>query len=106
MLLGELGFIGIFIGGGAFAEVDIGGLPYHYSDVPEWGALLSNVRAYARGYPWTALPPAAAFFLAILAFNLFGEGLRRLVQDVGLSFNRFVNRYTFAAMVVLVFGLR
>ncbi len=106
MLLGELGFIGIFIGGGAFAEVDIGGLPYHYSDVPEWGALLSNVRAYARGYPWTALPPAAAFFLAILAFNLFGEGVRRLVQDVGLSFNRFVNRYTLAAVVVLVFGLR
>ncbi|MEM7032838.1 MAG: ABC transporter permease subunit, partial [Chloroflexota bacterium] len=106
MLLGELGFIGIFIGGGTFAEVDIGGQPYHYSDVPEWGALLSNVRAYARGYPWTAFTPAAAFFVAILAFNLFGEGLRRLVQDVGLSFNRFFNRYTLAIVIVILFGLR
>ncbi|MFQ5578258.1 MAG: ABC transporter permease subunit, partial [Anaerolineae bacterium] len=46
MLLGELGFIGIFIGGGAFSDVIIGGPPYHYSDIPEWGALLSNVRAF------------------------------------------------------------
>jgi len=106
MLLGELGFIGVFIGGGAFAEVDIGGPPYHYSDVPEWGALLSNVRTYARGYPWTAFTPAAAFFLAILAFNLFGEGVRRLIQEVGLSFNRFFNRYTLATIVILIFGLR
>ena len=106
MLLGELGFIGIFIGGGTFTEVAIGGPPYHYSDVPEWGALLSNVRTYARSYAWTAFPPAMAFFLAILAFNLFGEGLRRLVQDVGLSFNRVFNRYTLGVVVVLVFGLR
>ena len=105
MLLGELGFIGIFIGGGAFAEVDIGGPPYHYSDVPEWGALLSNVRQYARSYPWTAIYPGLAFFLAILSFNLFGEGMRRVVQDVGLSFNRFFNRYTLAASIGLALGL-
>ncbi len=105
MLLGELGFIGIFIGGGAFAEVTIGGAPYHYSDIPEWGALLSNVRTYARGYPWTAIYPALAFFVSILAFNLFGEGLRRLVQDIGLSFNKLVNRYTVIAALVLIFGI-
>ncbi|MFQ5578275.1 MAG: M28 family peptidase, partial [Anaerolineae bacterium] len=62
-------------------------------------------RAFARGYPWTAVYPAAAFFVAVLAFNLFGEGLRRLVQDIGLSFNRLVNRYTLAAAVVLIWGL-
>ena len=105
MLLGELGFIGIFIGGGAFAEVSIGGAPYHYSDIPEWGALLSNVRTFARGYPWTAVYPALAFFVSILAFNLFGEGLRRLVQDIGLSFNKLVNRYTVIAAIVLIFGI-
>ncbi len=105
MLLGELGFIGIFIGGGAFAEVSIGGPPYHYSDIPEWGALLSNVRTYARGYPWTAIYPSLAFFTVILAFNLFGEGLRRLVQDIGLSFNKLVNRYTVLAAIVLIWEL-
>ena len=104
MLLGELGFIGIFIGGGAFAELDIGAAPYHYSDVPEWGALLSNVRTYARSYPWMALYPALAFFTAILGFNLFGEGLRRMVETVGLGTRWLFNRYTLAAAVVLVLG--
>ncbi len=104
MLLGELGFVGIFIGGGAFAELSIGAPPYHYSDVPEWGALLSNVRLYAFSYPWTALYPALAFFIAILAFNLFGEGVRQLIEDVGVRITRLVNRYTvgFTAIVLLL----
>jgi hypothetical protein len=100
MVLGELGFIGIFIGGGAFAELDVGGALYHYSDVPEWGSLLSGVRAYARSYPWVAVYPALAFFIAILGFNLFGEGLRRMIESVGVGLNRLLNRYTLAAVVV------
>ncbi len=49
LLLAELGFVGIFIGGGAFADLDTlvsGGTGYHYSDVPEWGSMLANVRVY------------------------------------------------------------
>ncbi|MGC8838257.1 MAG: ABC transporter permease subunit [Anaerolineae bacterium] len=102
MLLGELGFIGIFIGGGAYADLQAWQPPYLYSDVPEWGALLSNVRLYARSYTWTAFYPAAAFFLAILAFNLFGEGLRRLIEMVGAGFTRLVNRTTLALATLLV----
>lgn len=94
MLLGELGFLSIFIGGGAFYELDTFAAPYHYSDVPEWGALLSNIRTYSRTYPWLALFPILAFFFAILSFNLFGEGVRRLVDDGSLIINRLVNRYT------------
>ncbi|MCB0096233.1 MAG: ABC transporter permease subunit, partial [Caldilineaceae bacterium] len=102
MLLGELGFIGIFIGGGGFAELSVGAARYQYSDVPEWAALLSNVRLYARVYPWAAIYPALAFFVAILAFNLFGEGLRRLIERLGVAFNRFWNRYTFALILALI----
>ncbi len=102
MLLGELGFVGIFIGGGSFAELDIGGAPYHYSDVPEWAALLSNVRAYARSYPWTGVYPALAFFAAILGFNLFGEGVRRLMEDMGVRVARLFNKYTLAAGALLL----
>lgn len=105
MLLGELGFVGIFIGGGDFAELDIDAAPYHYSDVPEWGALLSNVRRYARSYPWTAVYPSLAFFAAILGFNLFGEGVRRLVETVGIGITRLVNRYTLAAALLVVVGI-
>ena len=105
MLLGELGFVGIFIGGGAFAELDTFSAPYHYSDVPEWGAMLSNVRRYARSYSWMAIYPSLAFFVAILGFNLFGEGVRRLVESIGVVINRLVNRYTIAAAVLAVVGI-
>ncbi len=99
LLLGELGFVGIFLGGGAFAEIFVGSDPYHYSDVPEWAALLSNVRQYARSYPWVGIYPALTFGLAILGFNLFGEGLRRLIQDIRLSFARLWSRWTLAVLV-------
>ena len=105
MLLGELGFVGIFIGGGIFAELEWMAPLFHYSDVPEWGALLSNVRTYARGYPWMAIYPSLAFFAAILAFNLFGEGIRQLIDRVGVRVTRFFNRYTIAAGFVGVLGL-
>ncbi|MFN2229921.1 MAG: ABC transporter permease subunit [Anaerolineae bacterium] len=105
MLLGELGFVGIMIGGGAFAELQIDAPPYHYSDVPEWGALLSNIRLYARSYPWTALYPAAAFFVAILGFNLFGEGVRRMIETVGIRFSKILNRYTLALALVAALGV-
>ncbi len=105
MLLGELGFIGIFIGGGAFAELGWMAPLYHYSDVPEWGALLSSVRTYARTYPWTALYPTLAFFVAILGFNLFGEGVRRMVERVGMGVMRLVNRYTVALALLVVLGI-
>jgi ABC-type dipeptide/oligopeptide/nickel transport system permease subunit len=103
MLLGELGFIGIFIGGGAFAELDIAGAPFHYSDVPEWGAMLSNLRTYTRSYPWMAIYPAGAFFISIMGFNLFGEGIRRLIERVGVEVTQlFANRYTFLASALAV----
>jgi ABC-type dipeptide/oligopeptide/nickel transport system permease component len=105
MLLGELGFVGIFIGGGAFAELQIDAPPYHYSDVPEWGALLSNIRLYARAYPWTATYPALAFFVSILGFNLFGEGIRRMIETVGLRLSRVVRHTIVAAVVLLIVGI-
>jgi hypothetical protein len=104
MLLGELGFVGIFIGGGAFADLQWMAPPYHYSDVPEWGALLSNVRRYTLSYPWMAFYPSLAFFVAILGFNLFGEGMRRLVETIGVGVTRLLNRYTLVAAVLLVVG--
>jgi ABC-type dipeptide/oligopeptide/nickel transport system permease component len=93
MLLGELGFISIFIGGGT-VHARIPGVRVLYSDVPEWGAMLSSQRLLARSYPWTAFYPMLAFTLSILAFNLFGEGVRRLLEGGKLIVNRLVNRYT------------
>ncbi len=102
MILGELGFINIFIGGGAI--IDLPSYTVHFSDVPEWGALLSNIRFLARSYPWTGIYPMLAFFLAIVSFNLFGEGFRRLVESGSLVINRVVNRYTVSLAVIAFAG--
>jgi hypothetical protein len=102
MLLGELGFISIFIGGGALIALPTATLLY--SDVPEWGALLSNLRYQVRSYPWTGFYPMMAFFVAILSFNLLGEGLRRLVEEGNPLLQRLFNRYTVLVTLVAVLG--
>jgi peptide/nickel transport system permease protein len=99
LLLGELGFIGIFIQGGASTDFGL------YSQVPEWGSLLSGVRQWVRSYPWTGFYPAAAFFIAILGFNLFGEGLRRLLGRFGQLASALTSRYALAAVALIVVGL-
>ena len=84
MILGELGFIGTFIGGGTWVQVGdtaVANIP----DVPEWGAMMAGARQFARAQTWMVFYPALAFFLAVLGFNLLGEGLRRVVQKRGVS---------------------
>ncbi len=43
---------------------------------PEWGAMLSQGRSYMFDHPHVALFPGLAIVLVVLAFNLFGDGLR------------------------------
>ncbi|MBT3603819.1 MAG: ABC transporter permease [Candidatus Latescibacteria bacterium] len=44
--------------------------------LPEWGAMLSNGRELIVRAPWVLTFPGIAIFLTVLAFNLFGDGLR------------------------------
>lgn len=44
--------------------------------IPEWGAMLSNGRELIVRAPWVLFFPGIAIFLTVLAFNLFGDGLR------------------------------
>ncbi len=43
---------------------------------PEWGAMLGSGRAYIFNAPHVATFPGLAIFLAVLGFNLLGDGLR------------------------------
>lgn len=105
MLLAELGYLNIFMGGGFRVMIGEAGrmMPIiaFFSDVPEWSALIANVRAYWRSYPWMALYPGLAVFLSIITFNLFGEGLRRFLDDTHANLSRLFNRYTFTAAVLI-----
>ncbi len=43
---------------------------------PEWGAMLGSARSYLFNAPHVATFPGIAIFLAVLSFNLLGDGLR------------------------------
>jgi len=109
MLLAELGFLNIFLGGGYKVMIaETGSMQpviSYFSDVPEWGAMLANIRDWWRSYPWMAWYPGLAFFLAILTLNLWGEGLRRFLADSRINVSRALNRYTLLAAVIVVAGL-
>ncbi len=47
---------------------------------PEWGVMLSVSRSNLPHFWWTAIFPGMAIFVAVLAFNLFGEGLRQALD--------------------------
>jgi len=79
MILGELGFIGVYIGGGISIQVD-DTTQRQFFAVPEWGAMMAGSRAWARSRPWMVLFPAIAFFVSVTGFNMLGEGLRRLIE--------------------------
>ena len=43
---------------------------------PEWGAMLSQGRSYLSTAPHMVYLPGLVIFVTVLAFNLFGDGLR------------------------------
>ncbi len=43
---------------------------------PSWGSMLNSAQRFLDQAPWLAVFPGAAIFLAVLAFNLVGDGLR------------------------------
>ena len=47
---------------------------------PDWGLLLSNSMSYISIAPWLAIFPGVALVFTVFAFNLFGEGLRDLLD--------------------------
>ena len=43
---------------------------------PEWGAILSSGKEYMRNCWWICTIPGVFIAMAVLAFNLLGDGLR------------------------------
>jgi peptide/nickel transport system permease protein len=70
----------------ALSFLGVGVPPY----IPSWGNILSEGRLYLQQAPWLVLYPGTAIMLTILALNLFGDGLRDLLDPKirGLSSDR------------------
>lgn len=47
---------------------------------PSWGTMLGTGRVYLETAPWLAIFPGIAIMLAVLGFNLFGDGLRDVLD--------------------------
>ena len=81
---GQLGFIGLFISGGAFYVDDSNRPILPIRDrAPEWGQMLAGVRQYAFSQQYVAFIPGVVVVAAVFAFNLFGEGLRAASDPFG-----------------------
>lgn len=47
---------------------------------PSWGSMLTDARELIVLAPWAAIFPGLAIFLAVLGFNLLGDGLRDMLD--------------------------
>jgi len=47
---------------------------------PSWGTMLSASRRYLELAPWPAIFPGLAIMVVVLGFNLFGDGLRDVLD--------------------------
>jgi len=68
-------------GAGAFRVLFF--LPYvvpFIAGVLIWGSMLSSSRRYVELDPWPAIFPGLAIMVLVLGFNLFGDGLRDVLD--------------------------
>lgn len=47
---------------------------------PSWGTMLNEGRTYLETAPWMSVFPGIAIMLAVLGFNLLGDGLREVLD--------------------------
>jgi len=60
----------------ALSFVGLGAQP----PTPSWGAMVSDGRDLLRVAPWVSLAPGIALGMAVLGFNLVGDGLRQALD--------------------------
>ena len=81
LLVAELGFLGIFIGGGITYDVPDPNTATQIiittEGMPELGQMIADFWAKIIQTPWVPFLVGSLIFLQIFAFNLLGEGLRR-----------------------------
>jgi peptide/nickel transport system permease protein len=47
---------------------------------PSWGRMLNEAQTFMAAQPWLAIFPGAAIAIAVLGFNLLGDGLRDAID--------------------------
>ncbi len=106
MLLGELSFLGVFIGGGSHIALgdEIMGANVTLAEVPEWGTMLAEGYRWLRAKPFIVAFPAFAFFISVIGMNMFGEGLRRLLDTIHVNTNFLLRKRMILVIILLSFA--
>lgn len=86
-LLMQLGIFAVFLGNLKIVRDTTNGVISYFnvSFEPEWASMLGTARNMISTAPWMVVYPALAFFITVLGFNLFAEGLRRFLPGPGQS---------------------
>lgn len=69
---GTLGFSDGILNAAALGFLGLGAQP----PTPEWGIMLSDSRSFIESSPWMVTLPGLCILMVVLAFNVFGDGLR------------------------------
>ncbi len=88
MILGELAFLGVYVGGGyeAMLSQEIGSTEtITMVEEAEWGAMLAEGFRWLRSRPYIIMPSASAFAISVLGFTSLGEGLRNIMDHYSIN---------------------
>lgn len=82
LLIGQLGFFNLFISVMWLFHFETGTVMFQNTS-NDWATLLADSRFYLRTeqHFWLPFYPAAMITFAIIAFNIFGEGLRQFFEN-------------------------
>jgi peptide/nickel transport system permease protein len=76
IVLASIGIAGSILAAAGLSYLGLGAQP----PTAEWGAMLSSARTYVRDAWWMATFPGLAIMIVVLALNLFGDGLRDILD--------------------------
>lgn len=76
VIQGTVAIPGAIIGAAVLSFLGLGVQP----PTPGWGTMLSEAQNYVSQAPWFAVLPGLAIAIATLSFNLFGDGLRDVLD--------------------------
>lgn len=76
IVLATIGVAGSILTAAGLSYLGLGAQP----PTAEWGAMLSTARNFLRDSWWMATFPGLAIMLVVLALNLFGDGLRDILD--------------------------
>lgn len=76
IITATLGIAGAIMAEAALSFVGLGAAP----PTPSWGAMVAEGRDLLRVAPWVSVAPGLAIGVAVLGFNLVGDGLREALD--------------------------